>query len=48
MDHTHQAKAHEDQDSMAETKSAIILIHLQDKMMPIQAKMQWRSPAQRT
>ena len=35
MDHTH-----EDQDGMAETKSAIILIHPQDEMMPIQAKMQ--------
>ena len=41
MDHTH-----EDQDGMAETKSAIILIHIQDEMMPIQAKMQRRSPAQ--
>ena len=46
--HTSQAKLHEDQDGMVETKSAIILIHLQDEMMPIQAKMQWRSPAQWT
>jgi hypothetical protein len=29
-------------------KSAITLIHLQDEMMQIQAKMQWRSPAQLT
>ena len=46
--HNRQAKPHEDQDGMAETKSVIILIHLQDEMMPIQAKMQWRSPAQWT
>ena len=46
--HTRQAKPHEDQDGMAETKSAIIPIHLQDEMMPIKAKMQWRSPSQQT
>ena len=28
-------KPHEDLDGMAKTKSAIILIHLQDEMMPI-------------
>jgi hypothetical protein len=31
-------KPHEDHDGMVETRSAIILIHLQDEMMQIQAK----------
>jgi len=41
-------KPHEDHDGMAKTGSPIIFVHLRDEMMQIQAKMQWRSPAQRT
>jgi hypothetical protein len=49
MNHTcAKPKPHEDHDGMAKTSSAIVLIHLQDEMMQIQAKMQWRSLAQRT